>query len=146
MRLLAFLEAMDERGETIPNPLPFLPSTDPRFSDWYDRYDNVIVNAMGQYDPLDYAGAFKGTMEALADEEDIPIEGLIATEPEVSKAAVYGSADRKASSRLPIIARVDGNFFVVDGNHRVVRAHLAGDSHVRALFIDVDSLEQQMAA
>lgn len=143
---MQYIAEANERGDTIPNPLPFLPVNDPRFSDWFDRYDNAVAGSMGQHDPLDYAGAFKSTLDALADEEDIPIDKLLATEPVVSKDAVYGSADRKASSRLPIIAKVDGTLFIVDGNHRVVRAHLAGDSHVRALFIDVDSLEGAMAA
>lgn len=130
----------------MPNPLPHLSSEDPRFGDWFDRLDAVLDATIQDDDPRDYGTKRLAAIDALAQEVDLPIDQLIGSETHVVPDAVHGPANRKASSRLPVIAKVDGNLLITDGNNRAVGAHLRDEKALRSLLVDVDALEQRVVA
>lgn len=131
-------------GRTFQNPLPHLTPNDPRWGDWYDRGDDVIndwliANGLGWRDNVVRA------KKAVSQTMRLPIDKLITTERYLDPTALKRQHGDKFSSDRPIIYKVDGNYVVTDGNHRVVQAFLQGQKDIEVDVIDVDAFERQAA-
>lgn len=142
MRLIPFLEitGYQEEGERdYPNPLPSVRIDDPRFENWFDRYDAVISSKFHQVPntPQEYVDAMNGVWKRYGKSIDVPIDQIVASEPLLSKSSLAGGY-----SEPPRIIKIDDIFFIIDGNHRVVRAHQSGNSTVQAIVLDADAIEQ----
>lgn len=125
MRLLELLE----NRRTLPNPLPHIKSDDDNFLVAYDRADNVIFPYMKKTG-LDRRSA----QEKLSVKTEIPIDQLIGTESHLDP---RGSM----TSRLPSIYKVDGKYYIGDGNHRVYDAYKKGAETIPVFLLDIDNLE-----
>jgi hypothetical protein len=128
-------------NRTYLNPLPSLTLHDPKFADWYDRGDDIIFDYVNEKGWDRREGAVRA-LNALGTKTTVPINKLIGAERYLDPRGLQRKASAKFSSKLPIVYKVDGNLFIVDGNHRVVQAHLAGKTEVEVIMLDVNSLEQ----
>lgn len=142
MRLIPFLEitGYQEEGERdYPNPLPSISPDDPRFENWFDRYDEVVSSKFHREpnSPSEYVAAVDGVWKRYGKSIDVPIDQIVASETRLSKSGLAGGANE-----VPRIIKIDDILFIIDGNHRVVRAHQNGNPTVQAMVLDVDSMEQ----
>jgi hypothetical protein len=128
-----------ESEPTFPNPLPHLKPDDPRFGDWYDRAEDVLIPYAKLKGYTDKYAMVRAT-DDIARPIVVPINKLIGTETHLYPDGLENRPDAK-SSKLPIVYKVDGNLMVADGNHRVVRAHQAGDTTIQVKLLNVDALE-----
>lgn len=67
--------------------------------------------------------------------KNVDISKLKTIQPTVNKNAVVNpSSDHESSSSLPFVANVNGEFVVLDGNHRISRAMYNGKKRIRVHF------------
>lgn len=142
MRLIPFLEitGYQEEGERdYPNPLPSISSDDPRFENWFDRYDEVISSNFHREpnSPQEYVDEVDGVWKRYGKSINVPIDQIVASEALLSKSSLAGDYNDP-----PRIIKIDDILFIIDGNHRVVRAHQSGNSTVQAIVLDVDAMER----
>jgi hypothetical protein len=81
--------------------------------------------------------------ENLGEVQDVPISKIVSTEPELNDehlAKIKSGIPYKASSKLPWAYFYGGKYYVNDGNHRVVAAHLAGEKTVKMVVVPFMSL------
>ena len=120
--------------------MPHMSSEDPQYGIWYDRYDEVLFEYMRRQGiEFDKGKGIHQAVRELGQAQNLNPEDLIGSEPYVSPS---GSA--KPNDPI-IVASIDGKLFIIDGNHRAVDA-FNNKRPVPALVIDVDALEQQLAA
>lgn len=113
-------------NRVYPNPLPFMSPNDPRWRDWHERGDDAAPHVGGNTQVL-------------------PIDQLISTERFLNPDALQRQAGAKASSARPVIYKVDGNYLIVDGNHRVVQAYLNNKLRMKVDVVDVDAYDGRAA-
>jgi hypothetical protein len=133
-----------EDNRTLRNPLPSLSIDDPRFADWFDRGEDVLVTYANHKGWTIRDKGMVRAGKALGQKRIVPIDQLIGAETHLDPRGLNRKAGDKFSSDIPIIYKVDGNLFVTDGNHRIVQAHQEGQTEVEALVIDVNALEQKL--
>lgn len=133
----------EQDSRTFKNPLPHLTPNDPRFAEWYDRGDDVLGTYAQEKGWSIRDKGMKRAGKALGQRQVVPINRLIGTERYLEPKGLRRKSTDKFSSEMPDIYMVDGNMLIVDGNHRVVQAHLEGKTEIEALVIDVNALEQQ---
>jgi hypothetical protein len=75
----------------------------------------------------------------------LPINKLISTERFLDPEGLQRQPDDKFSSPYPVIYKVDGTYLITDGNHRIVQAHMNGQTEVEVEVIDVDAYERRAA-
>lgn len=71
----------------------------------------------------------------------LPIRSLIATQPSVK--ADYWNALSIERGLLPVVVRVNNEFYVRDGHHRIVNAAENGYTKVRVALVDADNAETE---
>ena len=135
-----------EANRTFRNPLPHLTLDDPRFADWYDRGEEILFGYIEQQGWDIHKKGMTRAQNALGIKTTVPINKLIGTESYLEPTGLKRKPGDRFSSELPVIYKVDNNLVISDGNHRVVQAHLNGETEIKALVLDVDALEQGTVA
>lgn len=136
----------DEADNRVyPNPLPFMSPSDPRWSDWMERGDEAVSEYMEKHG-LSYRGGDAGKVKsAISQTQVLPIDQLISTERFLDPKGLQRHHWDKFSSPRPVIYKVEGNYLITDGNHRVVQAYLNGKPRMKVDVIDVDEYERRGA-
>jgi len=146
MRLVNFLQETlvddDDELYDYPNPLPHVDIQDPRWTDWFDRGDEMVHDWL-KSNGLSWRGNVAKAKAAMSTRTRLPISELLGTEEFLRKSALSRKQGDKFSSEVPIIYRVDGINLVTDGNHRIVQAHQEGKTDIVVDVIDVDSYERK---
>jgi hypothetical protein len=136
----------DEADNRVyPNPLPFLSPKDPRWLEWHDRGDEVVGEYMEQHGLEWRKGGAAEAKNVLGQLTTLPINKLISTERFLDPEGLQRQPDDKFSSPYPVIYKVDGTYLITDGNHRIVQAHMNGQTEVEVEVIDVDAYERRAA-
>jgi len=134
----------DEADNRVyPNPLPVLSTKDPRWTEWHDRGDQLVGYYIEKKGWSWREGGAAKAKDALGLKTTLPINKLISTERFLDPDGLKRHHWDKFSSDRPIVYKVDGNLLITDGNHRVVQAHLNGETEIEDDLIDVNSFERR---
>jgi len=136
----------EESNRVYPNPLPFMSPRDPRWLDWHDRGDDAVAEYMEAHGLEWRKGNAGEAKSAISQTMVLPINQLISTERFLEPKGLQRQVGDKFSSPRPVIYKVDGNYLITDGNHRIVQSHLAGNTEMEVDVIDVDAYEGRAAA
>jgi len=136
----------EDSNRVYPNPLPFMSPRDPRWIDWHDRGDEAVHEYMEQHGLEWRKGDAGQAKSAISQTMVLPISQLISTERFLDPEGLQRQAGDKFSSPRPVIYKVDGNYLITDGNHRIVQAYLNRKSEMEVDVIDVDAYEGRAAA
>ena len=131
----------EEDNRVHPNPLPFMSPSDPRWIDWHERGDDAVLDYMEAHG-LSYRNGDAGQVKrAISQTQTLPINQLISTERFLDPRGLNRQAGDKFSSDRPIIYKIEGNYLITDGNHRIVQAFQNGQTEIETDVIDVDAYE-----
>jgi hypothetical protein len=128
------------------NPLPVLSPKDPRWLAWHERGDEIVYDYMEEHGLSYKNGDASKAKSSLSQTQVLPINQLISTERFLDPTALKRHHWDKFSSEYPVIYKVDGNYLITDGNHRIVQAYQTGKSEIEVSVIDVDAFEASMSA
>lgn len=128
-------------NRVYPNPLPFMSPSDPRWLDWHDRGDEAVYEYMEKHNLAYSRGEAGKAKSAISQTQILPIDQLISTERFLDPEGLQRRTGDKFSSPRPLIYKVEGNYLITDGNHRIVQAFLNGKSRMKVDVIDVDEYE-----
>lgn len=137
------------RLHELKNPLGFPAAEIDAMIDRFGEAEGEYGERMG----YTWAGGevIRKIQENLGEVHDVPISKIVSTEPELNDehlAKIKSGVPYKASSKLPWAYFYGGKYYVNDGNHRVVAAHLAGEKTVKMVVVPFMSilLRNQMLA
>lgn len=134
----------EEEGYTYPNPLPHISPNNPQWMDWFDRAEVPAQEYLDAHN-LPWRGNIVKAKMAISQPATLPIDQLISSECFFRPDALQRQAGDKFSSNRPFLYKVDGHYIIADGNHRIVQAHLNGESEIDVDLIDVDAYEGRAA-
>lgn len=118
----------DSEAEFIPNPLP----------NDVDAWTALHVGKTQKENAKLVERRKKAEREAV--EVELPISSLIGIEDKIGRRAL-----QNPSTELPYVEKGNGNYYIVDGNHRVVAAYLNGAETIRVKLGDLDAASEPEA-
>lgn len=155
MKLKELLEFNDEEDtRDYPNPIPAIDETSPDFEKFFDaaeNAENLMVyaykkknNIEGNLSGREYGNILKQSRQEFGNVVDIPTNKLIATETKLDKAHLDKIMKAGMSEKLPDVYKMDGKYYLSDGNHRAAAAALQGNQIVKVLLLDIDKLKNNL--
>ncbi len=146
--------ADDEYDDVRRMPNPLFKVSASQLSDHFERAEELdramIRIGLGGKEPTTGQEHMKGLAlgrRKFTQLARLPIASLLSTEPKLEKEhieALVRGDDVKESSFMPIIFRLNDGDWIVDGNHRVVAAHLKGEKEVPVELLDLRQLEAEL--
>ena len=144
MRLYEFVDD-DDVVRDYSNPLNYDADL---LDDAWDVMDDADHDVMSQY-KLDHniddfpnvkamAAAMNQARFDYGKVANVPIDKIYASEEylEAPHMAKMKKGSAKASSKLPLLYKVNGKLVIGDGNHRVAAAKISGAKHIKALVVN----------
>lgn len=140
MKIKELTESMDwdqPPGRDYLNPLPVI--DDPAIFDMMEEVDDTLYQQSGKKASGNYGQIIVALRNAAGSNENVSINKTVGLEKylDPNKLKTPGS---KSSSEYPLFYKTQNTYYVADGNHRVVAAHLAGEHSIVGLVLDVDQI------
>ena len=130
--IYSLIENDDEDEEhfknTVPNPFPVVDSS--RLGE-ADEYADELVDEYMEQHSLKYSNEnFLKARGQVGKVMDVPMHEIVSTEDRI-----YPDRVKSPSNELPYMVFLEGDYIVLDGNHRVVNAFLNKKTSIKALVI-----------
>jgi len=150
MKISELLEfESDEDDRKYPNPIPLKYD---RANEIYDFGDDVIGKMVAVYNKEhgitgfsagNWIKAVSSQKQKYGKTQEVPVNNLISAEshlyePHLNK--LTNGENVESTGKLPIIYKVENEYLVADGNHRVVADIMKGNKTTKALVLDLVEL------
>lgn len=134
-------ELLEDRTE---NPLGKMPADAYQVMEIFDEIENDFAQALLPDDTRPYPEKVKEIRQAIRDLgqiKSVPISKLNTMEPDIdmehAKALAAGNPNKNGPA---IVYFFDNEYYINDGNHRVVAQFLQGKESAEVLVIDTDTI------